>query len=93
MLTTEFASISLNQNGCDSETIKTYHHLNRPYFNVTDLELDVILKIGESWIFKVPTPQHEDNRTDEHTFTTKVSAEKPMSFLEYFDLTKTLSIS
>ena len=72
-ITSEFASISLNQNGCDSESIKEYHHLNRPYFNVTDSELDIVLQVGESWIFKIPTPQHEDEQTDGHTYTIKVS--------------------
>ena len=92
VIESEFALISLNQNACN--TTEEYHYLNRPYFNISEnQELDFILSVAEGWIWKAPIPLHEDNRTDEHDFTILVSLEQPASFLEYFELTQTLSIA
>ena len=92
-ISSELTKISMNLIGCDKATEK-YEPILRPFFNLTaDDLLEYTLKVGESWTWSIPEPQHEDNSTYEHTFAFKVTTVKPMSFMEYFDQTLLLDIA
>ena len=85
---TDLATLSLNLVGCNQNATEKYHHIYRPYFNVTeDEQLTFILEAGQSWIWPIPDALHEDNRTSEHLYTIKVKKNQPIGFLDYFEKT------
>lgn len=90
---TNFASVSLTPAGCETFA-EAIEPILRPYFNLKSIEtLEYTLLVGESWTWPIPEPSHEDDSTDEHTFTYKVKTDKPMSFMEYFEKTLLFDIA